>query len=217
MYTRVGVRITAPDTAAAIWPVLEVYALHGYRLERFDLTDSNVLDVGAHIGAFSTAVCAAYRGTTVSAFEPTPETFQYLRRNIAQNGLASRIMPFNAAISPYGGPVPLHVAGPADSTNRILPAPSPGAISVPSIALTKALTCFGRHFDVCKLDCEGAEYDLLDATGPDAWDGVQLMLLEFHPVTGRTRNSLFSRLASLGFRVALHEEYAGSEMAWLSR
>jgi FkbM family methyltransferase len=217
MDTRIGIRITAPNVAGAMWPVLEVYALHTYRLERFDLADSNVLDVGAHVGAFSIAVCAAYRGTTVSAFEPTPETFHYLDRNIQENGLAGRIVPFNEAISRYGGPVSLRIQGSADSTNRIQSAPSRDAISVPSITLAQALSRTNRRFDVCKLDCEGAEYDLLEATDADAWDGVRLILLEVHPVNGRSRQSLFSRLQGLGFRVVLHEEYAASEMAWLSR
>jgi FkbM family methyltransferase len=215
--TRVRVRLTVPATAPAMWPLIEVYALDIYRLQRFDLTGLHVLDIGAHVGAFSTAVCATYRGTTVSAFEPTPETYRYLLVNIAQNGFGHRIEPFNTAVSAQGGPVHFQVGGHADSTNRILAEASPRTISVPSITLATVLTSARKRFDVCKLDCEGEEYDLVESTSPDAWDGVQLLLLEFHGATGRSQKLLLSRLVSLGFRLALQAEYASSEMAWLYR
>lgn len=209
--------MTTPSLAAAMWPVLEVYALRTYRLERFELMNANVLDIGAHVGAFSLAICSTYRGSTTTAFEPTPETFQYLTRNIAQNDLAARITPVNAAVSSRGGPVTFHIGGYANSTNSILGDPSQATINVPSMALEAVLTREKRGFDVCKMDCEGAEYDLIEATPLRAWDRVRLILLEFHPVPGRKSSALISRIGSLGFRLVLQEDYAASGMAWFSR
>jgi len=200
-----------------MWPVLEVYALRTYRLERFDLMNANVLDIGAHVGAFSIAICSKYRGSTTTAFEPTPETFQYLTRNIANNDLAARIVPVNAAVSSRGAPVTFYVGGSANSTNSIFGDSSQATISVPSISLEAVLTGERRGFNVCKMDCEGAEYDLIEATPLHAWDRVRLILLEFHPVPGRNSAALMSRIGSLGFRLVLQEDYASSGMAWFSR
>src|SRR5208282_5909309 len=54
-------------------------------------------DVGANIGAF-TILAAGVAGSRVLAFEPNPDTFAALTRNIHLNALDERIKPVNAAV-----------------------------------------------------------------------------------------------------------------------
>src|SRR5215210_3800112 len=54
-----GVAVNAPASPGAIFPIYEVFAEDVYRLDWFtsDLGDTpGVLDIGAHVGAFSLAI-----------------------------------------------------------------------------------------------------------------------------------------------------------------
>jgi FkbM family methyltransferase len=216
--TREGPILTAPATRAAVWPVLEVFGLHAYRFGDLDLTGLHVLDIGAHVGAFSVAICSAFRDTTVVSFEPAPDTYEYLKRNVEQNGFGSRITTHNVAVSDRTGRVHLAIGSAADSTNALVDAASAATLEVESVTLNEVLTAGAPHrFDVCKIDCEGAEYSLVDNTSPESWASIRFILLEYHPVVGKDWKDLESAFSALGFRVTAHERYPGSGMAWLQR
>jgi FkbM family methyltransferase len=68
-----------------------------------------VVDVGANIG--TTAVPFALAGYDVLAIEPVPATFELLERNVADNGLGSRITCVRQAITSQPGPVEMVLAG----------------------------------------------------------------------------------------------------------
>jgi hypothetical protein len=56
--------------------------------------------------------------------------------------------------------------------------------------------------DILKIDCEGSEYDIVEAM-PDAMlNGTRFIVMETHPVAGRTVASIERPLTGLGFRVA---------------
>jgi len=59
--------------------------------------EDTLLDVGATVGLYS--LLAAKRGAKVVAFEPEPQNFAVLTRNVYINGLSDMIVPLNLAIS----------------------------------------------------------------------------------------------------------------------
>lgn len=217
MVTRSGLHLRAPACAAALWPTIEVFALHAYRLSAFDLSGMHILDVGAHVGSFAVAACARYPGTTVAAYEPTPETFRYLVRNIEHNGFNARITAHNVAVTGGSGAAYLTTGDRADSTNVVSHVATPGTISVPSLTLDAAMRSGGRAVEVCKFDCEGGEYELLRLVEARTLSGVRYIFLEYHPMPGYSWDVIASRLVPLGFRLLRREEYLSSGMAWLAR
>ncbi|MEM3191793.1 MAG: FkbM family methyltransferase [Candidatus Parvarchaeota archaeon] len=68
-----------------------------------------VADCGASVGIFS--LLAATRGAKVFSFEPNPETFSILKRNIEANGLSKAVIPFNLGLSDKEGELELVVPG----------------------------------------------------------------------------------------------------------
>jgi FkbM family methyltransferase len=54
-------------------------------------------DVGANIGAF-TVLAAGVAGAAVTSFEPSPDTFKTLQKNVRLNQLDGRVKLFNAAV-----------------------------------------------------------------------------------------------------------------------
>ncbi len=61
-------------------------------------------DVGANVGAF-TVLAAGVAGARAVAFEPSPETFAMLSRNVGVNGLQDRVRPVNAVVGRQLGTV----------------------------------------------------------------------------------------------------------------
>ncbi len=61
-------------------------------------------DVGANIGAF-TVLAAGVAGAEVTAFEPSPDTFRMLERNVRLNGLGDRVTLLNVAVGQNAGEI----------------------------------------------------------------------------------------------------------------
>jgi hypothetical protein len=72
--------------------------------------------------------------------------------------------------------------------------------------------------NVVKIDCEGAEYDLVSASTPENWEAVERLVIEYHPVAGHSWDELRGWFDAAGLSVQ-HEEELGEELgvAWLSR
>ena len=64
-----------------------------------DLSDAVMLDVGGYIGMISIGFVRNGRFGRALAFEPNPNNFRLLQKNIAQNGLTEKITAYNVALS----------------------------------------------------------------------------------------------------------------------
>ncbi|MEZ0369063.1 MAG: FkbM family methyltransferase [Candidatus Sericytochromatia bacterium] len=63
------------------------------------LPGDNILDIGAHIGAFALPLARFNEGQgRIFAFEPSPESFAWLVQNIRANGLEQVIIPHQALV-----------------------------------------------------------------------------------------------------------------------
>ncbi|MDH5180676.1 MAG: FkbM family methyltransferase [Gammaproteobacteria bacterium] len=64
-----------------------------------DLIDAAMLDVGGYIGMISIGFVSNRVFGHAVAFEPNPNNYRLLQKNIAQNNLSDRIMAYNVALS----------------------------------------------------------------------------------------------------------------------
>lgn len=189
-----GVRLDGPNRRGVANVAVDVaageYAAPGFEIAPGD----RVVDVGANVGAF--AVWAATVGATVTAYEPHPETHRWLERNTA--GLAVECV--NAAVvasPPPSGSVFLAVDDAADTHREIAREPHATAIEVPAASLTDAIA---PGCDLLKLDCEGAEFDLLTSTPADTLRRARRIACEVHSWHGDP-STLQGRLQYLGYEV----------------
>lgn len=141
-----------------------------------------VIDIGANIGVFS--LYAAQGGAAkVYAYEPNRQAFEFLLRNIQQNGLSAVIIPSRAAVTSVDGE---QVKFPVNASvlNKIITEESSSEFElVDTISLETILSQFEK-VDLLKLDCEGAEYDILLNSNGAMFDKVQAVRMEYH--WGRT-------------------------------
>ena len=123
------------------------------------------LDVGANVGLFSVAVGAKSKGMSCSihAFEPCPQTFAILEKNIALNDL-NCAHTHTVAISDQKGQAVLCVNAPFKDGLNSLARPSHsdaevvGETSVQTISLDAFLEEQKvQRVDIMKIDVEGAE------------------------------------------------------------
>jgi FkbM family methyltransferase len=210
---RTGGVLRAPNTKVAAWPMLEVMVGDAYHFDRLSWSTStqpplSVLDIGAHVGSFTIAIAQRYPAARVICYEPSPTSAAYLRANITANHLAERVQIRQAAVASESGSVHLYSEGEGScEATTIDPAVvgsdgrSPTVTVCPAVAFETAVSS-ARNVDLVKIDCEGAEYDIVLNSAPSCWDHVNCVLLEYHRVPGHSWEELACHFGELGFAVS---------------
>jgi FkbM family methyltransferase len=178
------------------------YDQPGFRLGR----GMTVVDIGANQGFFS--LYAASQGANVYAFEPCTDNFEILKWNVAKNGLEGSVHAFNQAVTGKKGNVAFFVG--TDSSGGILSGSAStydanrGGIgvqtrSIQSTTLDSLLD--DSHIGKCdflKMDCEGAEYEILANTSQESFDRIARISMEVH--SGRFQEAV-DTLVQAGFEM----------------
>ena len=213
--------------------VHRVFGRDEYRVARIPPRSlGTVIDVGAHAGIFAVRVAAM--AERVICLEPDPGNFPLLCHN------ASRfpgIQPIPRAVAGRGGPAVFYPA-PDPSAGTLFPGtgstppggPAAGA-GIPVDCLTLA-EVFRDHrierCDILKLDCEGAEHEILRSIPPELWGRIERIRLEYHP-SGQgpapeprrpASDVLVALLAAAGYECRLfarrYKAHSGLLIAWRS-
>ncbi len=140
-----------------------------------------VFDVGANIGVFT--VLQATQGARVYSFEPNPDSYSRLSRNVTINELSDCVRLFPIALGDERGVGSLHVV--RGGTTGGVVTPVNAKASAPGVAVSIATldeivsTMPGLSIDLLKLDAEGSEVAILRG-GERTLDYVQRIVLEYH-------------------------------------
>lgn len=139
-----------------------------------------VLDIGAHVGVVSIYLAKRYPGIRVYAFEPVHENYARLSRNIAANG-ATGITAINKAVTGDGRRVSLSF-DPTSNTGggSLVSGVADQRVYTFSVTLAQIFADYvPERCALLKIDCEGAEYEIL-AAGEALLDRVDNLRGEFH-------------------------------------
>jgi len=165
------------DSATCLFVCHEVFGIDGYGLTKIELSpDDVVLDVGANVGIFATAVHRRF-GCKVICFEPVPQNFECLQRNIRLNGCDPDAFTLvNAAVTDREGEsMPMRWTPWATGNSSAFKTDGI-EITVPTVSLRRWIRPEVKYI---KVDGEGCEFQVL----PDILDmlsGVKYMGLETH-------------------------------------
>ncbi len=185
----------------------ELFIAETYRACCADKGVKLVWDVGGNIGLFVIWAAPFFKDARFESFEPCAPTFDLLKRNQAGNptiswrvhqyGLSSR----NEICEGY---VPRGMYG---SVSRYL---TNGAlVSLPMKNVTEVWTAAGAPvIDLIKIDCEGGEYDIIEAMSDAMLKSIRTILMELHSVKGKDPASLVKRLESCGFSLNQAPSYS---------
>ncbi len=177
-----------------------------------------VIDVGAHIGLFSVYAASKLGATKVISIEPEPSNFHLLGRNIIANGLRE-VQLLKVAVLGRQRPAELHLDRLNLGAHSVL---RKGPETLPILSTTLQEIFHRFDFEVCdlvKMDCEGAELEILGQATNGLLRRIKNFVLEYHlDVYGYTGLSAISeRLESAGFDVVVFSSSEKEGMVYASR
>lgn len=162
----------------------EVFIQRLYGIEASPPPHSNMVDIGANIGAVTLFWALSSPSLRVHAYEPNPSAFDTLRRNVEGNSLQSRVVTFPSAVGRQTGEIKLWVDVPTElSTSYMETSPSEGGrkITVPMVGMDEIWQRLGQgEIWLLKVDTEGAEVDILEGAPEAMLRATRNAIIEYH-------------------------------------
>jgi len=224
LLNRLGIRITTVRTKTGLtfrgythclFMFQEVWSKRDYDQPGFNFEGMTVVDIGANQGFYS--LYAASQGANVYSFEPCSDNFEILEWNVAKNGLGGSVHAFNQAVTGKKGTVDFFVG--VDSSGGILSGTAStcdatrGGTDVQTRAVQSTTLdsllddCHIERCDFLKMDCEGAEYEILANTSQKSFDRIARISVEVH--AGRFQEAV-DTLVKAGFEMLyVRPDFAG--------
>ena len=197
---RSGSVLTAPSETG-LWPHFsDVWYHQSYTKFCPIPPDSLVVDVGANVGVFS--LFAARFARLVYALEPASSNYSRLVPNTSR---VQKIVPLNCACAAHDGRGSLDVSGSPDAFSLMT---NPSAGIQESVEVISLATLFERfrigRCDYLKLDCEGAEFEIILEADSSLLNRVQRIVMEYHDHLSNKYShvDLLERLKILGFQAS---------------
>jgi FkbM family methyltransferase len=180
--TRDGLRLRV-RTGTSDWRTSRsVLADRSYLADGGELPrDAIVVDVGAHIGSFTLLAAWMAPEGRVLAYEPEPSNFEMLERNVGLNGL-THVRAAACAVGGVAGERELFFsAKPSSTGGHSLVRPGGRSIRVRCTTLDRIVADEALdRIDFLKLDCEGAERELLEGASAETLARVRRGAMEVH-------------------------------------
>jgi FkbM family methyltransferase len=167
-----------------------------YELSQVSNQARLIVDVGAGIGDFAIQAASMFPQAWVIACEPNPESYSVLERNVRRNGL-SNVDPRCVAV----GSRSTYVLGRRRWSAESSTVTAEGlSVEVPAVPLYDLVA--DRVVDLLKIDCEGAELDVLESLD-GSFDRVRRIAVEYHDhLSGTAGSRVEQLLRAQGFLVS---------------
>lgn len=201
------------------WIVKETNLDRDYEVHGTAIQDGwIVVDIGAGLGDFTVFAARRTPHGRVFAYEPASDSMALLDKNLRLNGIKN-VDTFPYAVSSKNGELSLDVSGGVAVQYRTVgDTRSEGhKITVRSVALADVLAGLpGGVCDFLKMDCEGAEYDMLMNLEDAALRRARRICLEYHEdVTAFSYVDLERYFVARGWRVQVHPSAVRPDLGFL--
>lgn len=204
---RNGIVFEVKDKNATVPIITEIWhdRVYGNIKELAGETSPLIIDIGGNIGAFSLFALYTLPASKVYVFEPEPQNFRCLEKNIALNAMGPRCTLVNKAVCGTRGERTLSLTGVNSAKNSMFATnPVSSKIKVSCMTLEDIFSEFTIPWcSLLKIDCEGAEYEILMNTPQDIFKRIKRIILEWHDVEGYTPQALVLFLQSMGYTAIL--------------
>lgn len=159
-----------------------------------------VVDVGANIGLFSLWAYKTFGAIALQVYEPNVSLHDHLERNLSpipNTGLLAE------AVGGGVGWIELAKSVSSRDTRSIVAHDLVGE-RIPMVGLARLVERAGGVIDLLKLDCEGAEWDIL--TDSASLRYVKYIVMEYHLFGGQHFEDLKGLMSRAGFVLKYHNE-----------
>lgn len=172
-------------------------------INRFMPKKPVVINIGAHIGCFDLYLKSLRPFAEIWSYEPNPNNYSLLRKNIEENHLQDIVLNDSAVGSVVGHcQFYLNESNPnessmyADGEKRQIP-----CTNLPS--LLKKMD--GKVVDLLKMDCEGCEYEVLLQLPHRG--RIKNVLMEYHELSAdKNKSFILRQMTKLGYNLNFEQE-----------
>lgn len=161
----------------------ELYAQRLYQPLGEAPRGATVIDIGANLGALTMYWSAGRPDLQFHAYEPNPQAFATLTKNIEANRLSKQVKTYNEAVGRTCGTLDLWIDIPTSHSSAFGHSGFQGGrqISTQMITLDEVWERTGRsRIHMLKIDTEGAEVDILAGASDAALAAVDNAVIEYH-------------------------------------
>lgn len=201
-----GMRVLVDHAAGDANGAREVLTSDMYR-RFFPLIDTttpiNVLDIGANNGGFPLLLrLEKIRIQRLVSVEFNPKTFARLHTNIDTNLDDIDFELVNAAVCGENRAISVPETETGTSDSIYTDQESANGLTVEGITFDELYqrTFSGRVIDVCKMDIEGAEFEIFSNPGHESIKQCRNLIIEIHHSETRHRDLVIKKLTKLGFK-----------------
>ena len=181
----------------------EIFSENCYYLE-LESEAPTIVDAGAHIGISVVYFKMLYPRARVMAFEPVPESFELLAKNVEENQLEN-VEIYQAVVAPKSGRLRIQEPigeGAWKSGSGIIKGGWKGIqdnreITVEAVGIAEILQ---DKIELFKMDIEGMEYEVIRNAGPKI-KNVKNWIIEVHPRKDHRIEEIQKTLLQSGYRI----------------
>ena len=150
--------------------------------KKFEIKKNDiVIDIGSHIGYFTIYAAKNAPEGIVYSIEPHKESFEILKKNLKLNDL-SNVKPFHAAITKITNTITLYIdkknkiGNSIFKTNETTESEEIDSFSLKDFVINNKI----KKIDFLKIDCEGAEFEILLNLDKELLDDIHKISVEVH-------------------------------------
>lgn len=155
--------------------IKEIIIDDDYQISAIRQPMKTIIDIGAGLGEFAITVAKKFPQAEIIAFEPNPDQFKLLKENIFLNKVKN-VKIFNLAI------------GTKKSYNLYLSAFNVHSSIFKNKRSNMKIKVIGKKLnefirspiDLLKIDCEGAEIDILESISKNKMGLIKRIIIEYH-------------------------------------
>lgn len=191
---------TVPDFLSA-YIYWEIFLFHIYDLPDFGKKDPTIIDIGANIGIATMRFKLKYPDSEVYCYEPYGPHFELLKQNIL-NSKFSNVFPFQLGIGGNKRHTKFYLHAKNSGAHSIYPEElTYKTVEIDLIDLHEAIdNTRSGYCDLLKLDCEGAEYEIIKSMDRELAAKIRNIVYEA-TVDRYDPKELNSHLEQIGYKV----------------
>lgn len=183
----------------------DVYGLYFFKKHMPSI--KKIVDIGANQGLFTVAASNVFPAR-IHAYEPNPSLINRLKFNTHDFNVSC----FNEAVGLTEGAIKMEEGKDSLHGKTILSY----AGDIPQVSLQKVIARMDGSIDLLKLDCEGAEWEILKDIS--SLGKISAITMEYHTDDTHDHNNIITVLKNASFNI-LHYEISGPTwgIVWAAR
>ena len=200
--TRTNKKIKVRTDTTDFMALANIWLLEDYKIKKFEInSDDVIIDIGAHIGIFTIYASQFCNNGKIFCFEPIQENYKMLIENININQIKN-IYPNNLAVTKDTSTAKIFLND--DKSGHSMFIENKSFVQVDSKSLFDVFA--DNRIEECnflKLDCEGAEYEIIESLPSDFFSKIDKTVIEYHMADTKPEllEGLIKKLKQLSFTI----------------